>query len=267
MVMGRPHPAETVSKPSEQSARSALAFMNDHLGECLRLPDIADHLGYSPFHFSRQFRAATGIPPGEFLTALRFQRAKQLLLDDDSAVVDICTRVGFTSLATFTRRFHQWVGVTPAAPRTVASAVSERPTTPFSLGDPRTSRVDVTIEVADHGMLQPPLVWLGWYSRPVPIGLPAAGMVRYGGGVVHLPLAPGHPWLMAFTVPRDADVGDHLAPAAPVVAAHPSPIIAACRVKLTCRPASALGVPMLSALPALHPIQGAGPERITSRRG
>lgn len=251
MATGSSPPTETGLEPTA-SALSALSFMNAHMDEPLRLPEIAEHLGYSVFHFSRRFREAVGIPPGEFLTALRFQRAKQLLINDDAAVIDICTSVGFSSLATFTRRFHQWVGVTPAALRRLASTISERPTTPFSLGDPRKPRVTVTVEVPNHGLLQPPLVWLGWYPRPVPVGLPAAGMVRRGGGVVHLPLAPGRPWLMAFTVPHEADVADHLAPALPVVAAHPAPITKACSVRLTCHRATALGIPMLSALPALH---------------
>lgn len=245
---------QTETKPefSHELALGALSFMTAHMDEPLRLVDMADHLGYSPFYFSRQFRTATGVAPGAFLTALRFQRAKELLLDDDAAVIDVCTSVGYSSLATFTRRFRQWVGVTPAALRTLAAEISDQPTSPFSMGDPRKPRVEVTIQVPDHGVLQSPLVWVGWYAWPVPKGLPAAGLVRHGGGVVHLPLAPGFPWLMALTVPREAEAAEHLAPAAPVAAAHPSPITAACSVRLMCRPALALGLPMLSALPALR---------------
>lgn len=246
------HQPDTKPELSHELALGALSFMTDHMHEPLRLSDIADHLGYSPFHFSRQFRTATGIAPGEFLTALRFQRAKELLLDDDAAVIDVCTAVGYSSLATFTRRFRQWVGVPPAALRALAVEISEKSTSAFSMGDPRKPRVEVVLQVPDHGVLQPPLVWVGWYAWPVPKGLPGAGIVRHGGGTVQLPLAPGYPWLMAFTVPRDAAIADHLAPAVPVVAAHPTPITAACAVTLDCRPASALGLPMLSALPALR---------------
>lgn len=147
MATGSSPRTEPGLEPTGASALSALSFMNAHMDEPFRLPEIAEHLGYSAFHSSRLFREAVGIPPGEFLTALRFQRAKQLLINDDAAVIDICTGVGFSSLATFTRRFHQWVGVTPAALRTLASTMSERPTTPFSVGDPRTPRVTVTVEV------------------------------------------------------------------------------------------------------------------------
>lgn len=247
-------PQEGHSKPefSHELALGALSFMSAHIDEPLRLSDAADHLGYSPFHFSRVFRTATGVAPGAFLTALRFQRAKELLLHDEAAVIDVCTAVGYSSLATFTRRFQQWVGVTPAALRALAVEISDKPTSPFSMGDPRQARVEVTLEVPEHGVLQPPLVWVGWYAQPVPKGLPAAGVARHGGGVVHLPLAPGYPWLMAFTVAREAEAVEHLAPVAPVVAAHPKPITAACSVRLNCQTAHVLGPPMLSALPALR---------------
>lgn len=245
-------PAQSAAGVSHHVARAASSFMIARMDEPLRLSDVADHLGYSPFHFSRLFRGAAGISPGEFLTAVRFQRAKELLLDDGAAVIDVCTSVGYTSLGTFTRRFQQWVGVTPAALRRLAVEISEHPTAPFALGDPRKPRVQVTLEVPEHGLRQAPLVWVGWYAWPVPKGLPAAGLVRHGAGVVHLPIAQGFPWLMAFTVQRDAEVADHLAPAAPVVAAHPAPITQACSVTLNCRPASVPSVPMLSALPALR---------------
>ena len=81
----------------------------------LTATDLADHVGYSPFHFSRPFRASTGLSPGQFLTGVRMDTAKRLLLADRDAVVDIATAVGFDSLSSFTRRFRAAVGTTVAA--------------------------------------------------------------------------------------------------------------------------------------------------------
>ena len=33
----------------------------------------------SPYHFARQFKAATGLPPHQYVIARRVERAKQLL--------------------------------------------------------------------------------------------------------------------------------------------------------------------------------------------
>jgi AraC-like DNA-binding protein len=59
----------------------------------------------SPYHFARTFRRITGIPPGEFLGALRLQRAKELLLTTDLFTSEVCYEVGYASFGTFTSRF------------------------------------------------------------------------------------------------------------------------------------------------------------------
>lgn len=49
----------------------------------LSLGEMADVAHLSPYHFSRTFRRVAGIPPGEFMNALRLERAKSLLLTTD----------------------------------------------------------------------------------------------------------------------------------------------------------------------------------------
>src|SRR5699024_1369407 len=80
----------------------------------LTLDDLAETAGLSPYYFARTFRAIVGIPPGEFQTALRFERAKQLLLTSPASTTEICFEVGYDSLGTFSSRFKRLVGVGPA---------------------------------------------------------------------------------------------------------------------------------------------------------
>lgn len=47
-----------------------------------------------------------------------------LLRRTDSTVAEVCTDVGFTSLATFSRRFKEIVGQTPSAFRASGTAVA-----------------------------------------------------------------------------------------------------------------------------------------------
>ena len=80
----------------------AARFITEHAPERIVLADVADHVGYSPFHLARLFERHVGVPPGQFLAAHRFQRAKWLLLSGDERIIDVCFAVGFTSVGTFT---------------------------------------------------------------------------------------------------------------------------------------------------------------------
>ncbi|MCT1829667.1 helix-turn-helix transcriptional regulator [Brevibacterium luteolum] len=238
---------------STDTAKRAAAFAMEHLAEDISVADIADHLGYSPFHFNRMFAAATRTPPGRFLAALRFHAAKNLLLTGDNAVVDVCTQVGFTSVSSFTRRFREAVGTSPAAFRTLADQVADRSPAPFSIGDPKAAHVTINIDAPPSGLRLPPLMWIGWFPTPAPIGLPLAGVLCRGQQRIRLPLCAGAPWLLGFSVDAASEVVDHLAPSAPVVAVHRQPVTSAQHITLTFGPAPQPSVPMLPALPMLAP--------------
>lgn len=213
---------------------------------------LADHAGYSPFHFSRLFVQRVGVAPGKFLVAARIGKARDLLLRHDGAVIDVATEVGFDSLSSFSRRFKQAVGVAPGRLRRLADTVADSPPTPFEMLRGLERVVQVDVEFPDgFSPRGDASVWLGWYPHPAPIGLPRAGVLVRGRTTVTLPLSDGAPFLLGFAVPAHADAVDHLAPRVPMVAAHPAPITAPCRVRLALRPGTRSQVPLLSALPSL----------------
>ena len=94
-------------------ARRALAHMDKHLSEDQTCVDIANEAALSPCYFNRVFNRVTGIPPSHFLTALRLEAAKKLLIDTEESVTDICHEVGYASLTTFVARFSLLVGASP----------------------------------------------------------------------------------------------------------------------------------------------------------
>ena len=232
---------------------SALTLAQDRPEE-LSVADLADHVGYSPFHFSRLFTHRLGIGPGRFLTALRIDRAKRLLLEDTESVIDIAAAVGFDSLSSFSRRFSATVGVPPGQLRRLAEKISDRPPLPFSLLRPGPGSVRVDLELPEHvGARGDPHIWIGWYPQPAPIGLPRSGTLVSGVQHVDLPLCLGAPHLLGFAVPAQADAMDQLVPQDPVVAIAPGPLTAGSRVTLAFSPAQAAQrpVPLLTALPSL----------------
>src|SRR5260221_10074100 len=90
-----------------QAVERVIQTMHTHLQELLTLEDLASVAYLSPSHFHRVFHRLIGIAPGEFLSALRFQAARRLLLTTSLSVTDICFEVGYTSIGSFTSRFTQ----------------------------------------------------------------------------------------------------------------------------------------------------------------
>ena len=66
----------------------------------------------SVYHFARQFRAATGLPPHQYVIAQRVERAKRLL-QGDLSLAEIAAGVGFSDQSVFCHHFKRLVGVTP----------------------------------------------------------------------------------------------------------------------------------------------------------
>jgi AraC family transcriptional regulator len=68
----------------------------------------------SPYHFSKQFKAAIGLSPHQFVIARRVERAKQLLqTGGDLSLAQVAARAGFSDQSQFSRHFRRIVGVTP----------------------------------------------------------------------------------------------------------------------------------------------------------
>jgi AraC-like DNA-binding protein len=85
--------------------------------EHLDVDDMAHAAGLSRAHFSREFRAAFGESPHNYLLTRRMERAAALLRNTDRSVADICFSVGLQSVGSFTTSFKRTYGVTPTAYR------------------------------------------------------------------------------------------------------------------------------------------------------
>ncbi len=180
----------------------------------LTLDDLAEMAGLSPYHFARVFRSVTGVPPVEFQTSLRFVRAKELLLTSPASVTDICFEVGYGSLGTFSRRFKQIVGITPAEFRALPESVDR-----LDLGAPitRISQLDGGSIARVEGDIVAPghdaRIYVGLFPDNRPGGRPVVGQMLPEPGPFCLPSVPVGRWyLMAAALPRDGDPVSQLLP-------------------------------------------------------
>ena len=68
----------------------------------------------SPYHFTRQFKASTGLPPHQYFILRRIERAKQFLQGvGDLPLAEVAAQAGFSDQIQFSRHFKRLVGVTP----------------------------------------------------------------------------------------------------------------------------------------------------------
>lgn len=90
----------------------------------LNLSGIAKCSYMSPYHFLRVFKDTYGETPNEFLIRLRVQHAKKMLVTENFSVSEICEKVGYTSLGSFSSLFLKQVGVAPTLYRRKLWALS-----------------------------------------------------------------------------------------------------------------------------------------------
>jgi AraC family transcriptional regulator len=101
--------------------RAVVEYVEEHLDACPTLEQLASVTHLSPYHFARQFKAATGLPPHQYVIARRVERAKELLQGGgDLSLAEVALCVGFSDQSQFSRHFKQVVGVTPGRFRTPA---------------------------------------------------------------------------------------------------------------------------------------------------
>lgn len=90
-------------------------YMQENLHAPVTLHQIASQVSLSRHYLCTAFRNATGFTPHEYLTAIRIDRAKQLLEATNLTVSDISASVGYGTASAFTASFRRTTGMTPRA--------------------------------------------------------------------------------------------------------------------------------------------------------
>jgi AraC family transcriptional regulator len=94
--------------------RAVVEYVEDHLDASPTLEQMAAVARRSPYHFARQFKAATGLPPHQYVIARRVERAKQFLQGGgDLSLAEVAACAGFSDQSQLCRHFKRLVGVTP----------------------------------------------------------------------------------------------------------------------------------------------------------
>jgi AraC-like DNA-binding protein len=91
----------------------AKEFIQEHQTENLRLGHVAKACNTSTFYFCKMFKKITGINFTDYLSRVRIEKSKNLLLNPNLRVSEIAFEVGFQSLTHFNRVFKRILGQSP----------------------------------------------------------------------------------------------------------------------------------------------------------
>jgi AraC family transcriptional regulator len=248
---------------AQTAVERVIKYMYDNLAEEITIDDMARTAMFSKFHFSRIFRAVTGISPGRFLSAIRLQAAKCLLVSTSLSVTDICFQAGYNSVGTFSSRFAAVVGIPPTVYRDNGGYIPR-----LAINARRNDWGSSSSAIRGHIISPSPgpgpgpgpgpddLIFIGVFSDPIIQGKPirytvcAATEVYQLGGV-----PPGTWYLLGYSFTREDNrvlLNSASDSQPPSVAVH-GPITVGSRpvirnVDMTMRPMRVIDPPMLLAV-------------------
>jgi AraC-like DNA-binding protein len=233
----------------EHAVVRAIETMQERMEEPLTVTDLASAAMYSKFHFSRNFQRVTGISPGRFLSALRLQAAKGLLVSTRMTVTEISHRVGYSSVGTFSTRFTRCVGLAPttfrrrggfAAPAHEAAHPRDGARLPVVRGHLRAPAAD-----------EESMIFVGLFPTRTPVGHPARCAIMDREGPFVIDRVPPGTWYVAG---YRTDLGGPSTDARVIALGTEGPLtvrqgVPLMPVDLRLRPVSALDPPVLPAFP------------------
>ena len=91
----------------------AKEFIKANQSEDISLGDVAKAVNTSTFYFCKMFKKATGLNFTDYLSRIRIEKAKNLLLNPNLRISEIAYEVGFQSLTHFNRVFRKLAGQSP----------------------------------------------------------------------------------------------------------------------------------------------------------
>ena len=113
------HHAQGNSDSASNSVKNAIEivdqYLQDHMADELTIADIADMVNFNVSFLSREFKKIKGVSPIEYLTQLRIEKAKRLILEPSNhKFKDIGDMVGYSNPYYFSKVFKLVTGLTPS---------------------------------------------------------------------------------------------------------------------------------------------------------
>ena len=109
---------ENVSQePEEQEERvinGITRFMQEHLAEEISLSALSEEFHMNPQYISQLFKNEIGVGFLAYLTSIRMEKAKKLLLSTSLSIGEVAEQSGYGDYRVFTKVFKKSEGITPS---------------------------------------------------------------------------------------------------------------------------------------------------------
>ena len=106
--------AEFKDSRNNERKSEILDYVNCHYGDSsMGLESVADEFGVSSNYLSRFFKQETGCSFIQYVTMIRMDRARELLVNSNKQINEIVAEIGYIDVANFVRKFKGYEGVTP----------------------------------------------------------------------------------------------------------------------------------------------------------
>ncbi|RLF32357.1 MAG: hypothetical protein DRN08_06725 [Thermoplasmata archaeon] len=99
---------------SAANIERAKRFIEENMEKPLSLAEVSRESGMSRYHFSRIFKAYTGMTFKTYHNARRIDAAKKLLQKPENRISEVCYAVGYNDLSYFNRVFRRYTGMSPS---------------------------------------------------------------------------------------------------------------------------------------------------------
>ena len=106
-----------LAEPEQQEQRTIAGitrYLQEHLAEEVSLSVLAEQFHLNPQYISQLFKSEIGVGFLAYLTNIRMEKAKKLLLSTSLSVADVAERSGYGDYRVFTKVFKKSEGSTPS---------------------------------------------------------------------------------------------------------------------------------------------------------
>ena len=101
-------------KQEERTIAGITRYLQDHLAEEISLSVLADNFHLNPQYISQLFKSEIGVNFLAYLTNIRMEKAKKLLLATSISIAEVAEQSGYGDYRVFTKAFKKSEGVTPS---------------------------------------------------------------------------------------------------------------------------------------------------------
>ncbi len=197
------------------------AYIRENLHSIQSVQELAAYWGYSPYHFSREFKRLTGFTIAQFMASLKMEISIEQLVKENRSVLGSQLHAGFLSSGTFSVSFEKQTGITPKQYQKklhslhkvlldYENCLESRVTSHYEPtgNEEQFYSCCVNLEYPPHG--KPGITFVGLFRSPIPNHKPIVGKAIVGDSVCILDkIPPGEYYLLACSVEKNSALKEY----------------------------------------------------------